>query len=165
MSTLQPQQNCPTVSVINFGPYHAAADIIGHLPQARPKLKQSADLGSVDLDDLTGVPADIVNTVSEHMSHVAPALWAGQWSSEKRDDGRPVYPSQSEADLALARQIAPKLATFGISGPLLLQTTKAVFDRSALAQRPKWGRADYCQRTIQSACQGVVATSLRRPTP
>ncbi len=164
MRSAPASQGCPVVSVIADGPYHNADSILSHFPKAQPKFRASNDCAAVELDDLTSVPINLVDTVAERMAQVAPHLWLGRWSRVKRDDGSAAYPSQSEADLALAKRIAPELAAHGLSGAVLQQATKAVFDRSALAHRPKWNRADYCQRTIQSACQGIVATSLNALT-
>lgn len=66
------------------------------------------------------------------------ALWNGDTSD---------YPSQSEADLALASMLL-----FWCNGDTV--RAERLFSQSALGQREKWQRSDYRRRTIEAALAG-----------
>lgn len=73
-----------------------------------------------------------------------PLLWNGTWQQR--------FPSQSEADMALAGCIARRAVQAGIPEPVRLNTVEAVFSQSGLAVRDKWqSRSDYRARTLNAA--------------
>lgn len=148
---------CPVTKVISIGPRYSAADIAAALPQAQPKTA-SMTYNSVPVD-----PAhlSLVDSAASRLMAAQPKLWAGQWASIKGMGNKPIYPSQSEADMALASHIVRDLVEHGVPTAMLGTLAEAVFDRSALADREKWQtRADYRSGTIGRACASAsVATS------
>lgn len=71
-------------------------------------------------------------------------LMEGEWKSIKKENGEPLYPSQSEADLALCELLA-----FYIQDP---EQIDRIFRRSKLF-REKWERQDYRETTIKLAIE------------
>lgn len=72
-------------------------------------------------------------------------------------DGR--YPSQSEADQALCGHAARELVALEVTDQdELAEGARAIMERSALSQRPKWERADYSDRTITKAVTDALAS-------
>jgi putative DNA primase/helicase len=106
-----------------------------------------------------------VIAIAEHMQAAEPALWQhGAWETAfDALTGARRFPSQSEADHYLAREIAKCSIATGTVGDALETLVEAVFDESALAQRDKWkDRKDYRGSTIKRACLGLTfQTSLQ----
>ncbi len=100
--------------------------------------------------------------VVSEISAQHPQLWSGDWVRAIRPSGEIGYPSQSEADLALAGHIARACRNQGIPSKSLEQTVEDVFASSQLGHAKKWqAREDYRRRTIEKAlsAMNVVATS------
>ena len=74
-------------------------------------------------------------------------LWNGQTE---------LYPSESEADMALASMLM-----FWCSNNA--EQAERLFGQSALGQRDKWQREDYRQRTFSNAVQAETYSSKRYP--
>jgi len=147
---------CPVIKVISIGPRYSAADIAAALPKAQPKAA-SEKYDSVPVD-----PAHLplVDSAASRLMAAQPKLWTGEWASIKGIGNKPIYPSQSEADMALASHIARDLANHGVSAETLGALAEAVFNRSALADRDKWqARDDYRSGTIGRACTSVLAAA------
>jgi putative DNA primase/helicase len=153
---------CPVATVTMTGPRYTAAEIEVALPKGKPKLHEPvvplalAPLGPANLP--------FVDDVAEHLGQARPQLWEGQWEEIHRiGTDEPIYPSQSEADMALANHIARELVARSAPLEHLHQLTESVFDRSALAQREKWCcRSDYRAATIGKACASAIRWSLTR---
>jgi putative DNA primase/helicase len=97
---------------------------------------RAADGGGLDLDDQELVRRALEANDGGKFAR----LWAGQWQG--------LYPSQSEADLALCRLLA--LRTRGDA-----ERIDRLFRQSGL-MREKWWRDDYRQRTINAALEPVT---------
>ena len=83
-------------------------------------------------------------------------LWCGDWQHAVTAAGVVGYPSQSEADLALAGHIARAAVGLGLSGEQLASAVEAVFSRSGLGASDKWqNRPTYRQGTIRKSLQGA----------
>lgn len=148
------QDRCPVTKVISIGPRHTAAAIEAALPKAPPKAE------SVKYDSVPVDPAHLplVDSAASRLMAAQRKLWAGEWESIKGIGKRQIYPSQSEADMALASHIARDLLEHGAPTEMLGTLAEAVFDRSALADREKWQtRADYRSGTISRACASASA--------
>ena len=151
-----PEDLCPVTKVISIGPRYSAADIEAALPKAQPKA------AAVKYDSVPVDPAHLplVDSAASRLMAAQPKLWAGEWASIKGIGKKPIYPSQSEADMALASHIVRDLVEHGAPTEMLGTLAEAVFDRSALADRDKWQtRADYRSGTIGLACASASAKS------
>lgn len=152
-----PQEDlCPVTKVISIGPRYSAANIEAALPKAPPKA------ASVKYDSVPVDPAHmpLVDSAASRLMAAQPKLWAGEWDSIKGVGKKLIYPSQSEADMALASHIARDLVEHGAPTEILGALAEAVFNRSALAGRDKWqARADYRSRTIGRACASASAAA------
>lgn len=147
---------CPVTKVISIGPRYSAADIAAALPKAQPKT------ASMKYDSVPVDPAHLplVDSAVSRLMAAQPKLWAGDLASIKGIGKKPIYPSQSEADMALASHIVRDLIEHGAPTEMLGTLAEAVFDRSALADRDKWKtRADYRSGTIGRACTSALATA------
>ena len=81
-----------------------------------------------------------------------PQLWSGDWKSVNRTNGEIGYPSQSEADLALAGYITRICREAGVGEESLPEAVEKVFGSSPVGMVGKWcEREDYRLRTIQKA--------------
>lgn len=113
-------------------------------------------------------PADDA-TVESLVAQVAKKqsrLWGGDWQRVESDLGATGYPSQSEADMALACEIARLAQREGVEQGALAATVEAVFNKSGLAAREKWtGREDYRERTASSAVNSVLAEASQNTQP
>ena len=123
----------------------------------RPKTK------SLKSGQLTVVPAPIslnpgLQPVCHTMRQRHPELWAGRWQQATAYGTGQPFESQSQADLALARQIARACSALGHSHIDLPDAVEQVFAQSGLAMRDKWAdRADYRESTIAKAIDGCTA--------
>lgn len=114
----------------------------GKASQTRQEAPEGFDLGAM------------VEQIAKASEKRLPALWAGDWQGESGDLGAGVgeYPGQSEADFALACEIARQARKAGVPGGQLAEIIEQVFSRCGLAERDKWtDRADYRERTVQGA--------------
>jgi len=150
---------CPLVTAVATGPYYTTAQIEAALPKANPKPK----MPSVDRKSpmsLAPVNNPLADAAAAEMAISQPKLWKGDWTTILGFAKKQVYPSQSEADMALASQIAHDLAPRGVLPHQLHALTENVFNRSGLAQRDKWLlRPDYRHGTITKACASAAASS------
>ena len=81
-----------------------------------------------------------------------PQLWTGDWANAIRASGEIGYPSQSEADLALAGHITRACRGSGIGEESLAEAVEALFSSAPVGMTGKWHeRPDYCIRTISKA--------------
>ena len=109
------------------------------------------------------VSPEVIERVALAVQHKRPALWAGQWSDKASDlSAAEPFPSQSEADLSLARTIVRVARAGGVTLEMLPATADAVFRRSGL-MREKWEREDYRARTLAAACADVEPGNTTTP--
>ena len=132
----------PTVQVLKVtGQRYTVDELKAAFPPAAPTQHQPA-LSSPAIT----LPADpaTVAQLAKQCEADQPFLWQGQW--EQR------YPSQSEADMALAGCIARHAFLAVIPEAERFNTVTAVFNQSGLATRDKWqSRPDYRLSTINAA--------------
>lgn len=101
-----------------------------------------------------------VAQLAEQCAQDEPLLWQGSWQQR--------FPSQSEADMALAGCIARRAVQADIPEQERINILEAVFSQSGLGTRDKWQtRPDYRARTLnaaftqlQSVTQGAPALAV-----
>lgn len=94
--------------------------------------------------------------IAESVAITYPQLWSGDWANVIRASGEIGYPSQSEADLALAGHITRACRRMGIGEESLDQAVEAVFSSAPVGMTGKWyARPDYRIRTISKAASGT----------
>ncbi len=87
----------------------------------------------------------IVDRLAASMIFIESDLWSGNWTGKE-------YPSQSEADQALANKIAFQVRIAKVPPEAAFATVSSVFSRSQLGARDKWTtRADYRKGTVAKA--------------
>lgn len=161
--------NTPVVTLASAGPDYTVGEITRALPRASKKGRKydakkvttpAANRGYDVPAVLLKYRMEIQRAVDDFSNH-DPLLWAGEWDKVKDPlTNKQLYPSQSEADYGLARALARRFTSGGISGDELLAVVEATFEQSALASRNKWqDRADYRQSTLNNACAGLAPAS------
>lgn len=156
------EQLCPTVKVVAIGPRYRAAQIDEAFPKGKSKPKHAAPKAMDSGSSISLAPEHllIADVAAAHLAQANPKLWAGEWNAILTFGKKPVYPSQSEADMSLASRTAHHLVEQGVPADLLYPLTEAVFDRSGLARRDKWqSREDYKFNTISRACASAMANT------
>lgn len=152
------REDCPVAHVTAIGPRHTWVTIEACLPKSQPKppLDPIANFGcAIDRAGET-----LIQQAAALMAQAEPMLWSGRWNELKGFRQKPVYPSQSEADMAMACRIARCLGDMGAASDDLPALTEAVFSQCALARREKWvGREDYRHATVTRACASLIASS------
>ncbi len=147
---------CPLTTVVAIGPRYNAGAIEAALPKTERKTPP-VRYASVQI---APEHQPLVDSAVSRLMAAQPKLWAGDWAAIKGIGKRPVYPSQSEADMALASHIVRALVQHGAPTEMLGALAEAVFDRSALADRDKWQtRQDYRSATIGRACASATASA------
>ena len=153
----------PVVKVLSTGPKYSAKTLLSSLPQRQQDnvtpshgLSKDEAYNSVDLQPL-------IDEAIQHFQQDEPTLWKGDWKSYFEPfTGELTFPSQSEADYYLAREIARWGARKNLSNSDLQTLVEPVFGKSGLAQRDKWTqKSDYRERTIHSACDGLNFNSVK----
>ena len=147
----------PKVTAIAYGQTYTANQIRGAFYSIRTKgtAKKSA-LSARDASAATPVLTSQIDDVAKHVEASHPQLWAGEWSMAIRPSGEIGYPSQSEADLALAGHIARACHRSGASGAALNNAVEDVFFKSQLGGGDKWkSRSDYRALTVAKALKGL----------
>ena len=164
----------PLVHVRSTGPRYTAAQIETALPKEQPnehkkvnrkktRQKTNPSASAQNYDDF----AELIEKTSVAMAEHHRNLWEGRWEDVPQIfSSDSLYPSQSEADLALASHIAQCLARNGAPQKCLVGLSEVVFGKSALAERDKWQeRPDYRQTTIERACDGVTTVEALNSRP
>jgi putative DNA primase/helicase len=143
----------PVVTAQYFDVAYSADEIRQAFP-ARPLEANPAAADDVP-DNRAVVASQYVDQIAAAKAEVAtkyPHLWTGNWEKAPRPDGRTGYPSNSEADLALAGHIARACRRQSIDEALLSAVVEAIFCSSVQGNSKKWlDRPDYRQRTIMRA--------------
>lgn len=142
----------PTVTVVSVGPTYTAEEIRNVFPpveaKAEPKklVPPTNTGGAVKKFDIPIQLEEIAKTVAEKYK----SLWNGDWTNAIQSSGAVGYPSQSEADLALAGHIGRTALRMGIDVEEIPEVVLTVFSRSTLGRSDKWQqREDYRSRTVQ----------------
>jgi putative DNA primase/helicase len=101
----------------------------------------------------------LVSAIEQAVSSSERQLWAGNWQAIGQF-GQQTYPSQSEADMALANGIVKACLQHGVHSTDLRATVEHIFGRSGLGARDKWTcRQDYRSRTVDAAIRANETTS------
>lgn len=157
----QKQSGNPQVRLVSKGPYYSAVDLRTALGGI---LQPKADHNMPAVSQNTSPPFDAAQVTAAvgHFQAAEPHLWGGDWQAAwDALTGALRFPSQSEADMYLASEIARYGAAVGFRDEELEAYTEAVFEHSGLAQRDKWqDRHDYRQRTVGKACLGLMPTPM-----
>lgn len=153
----QAEGRTPTVVAEYPGAVHTASDMRRAFPIQKTTTvggevlsrRKPLGMGAPELTRLQTVAASAVAAKHTH-------LWSGDWAGAVRYSGEIGYPSQSEADLALAGHIARACRNAGIEDDALEQSVEAVFGVSALGRSAKWQSRDgYRQSTVGKALAGL----------
>ena len=147
----------PKVTAIKYGKTYTANQIRGAFPLIRTQGTAKKSIQSaLDACAVTPVLTSQLDGVAKGIQVSHPQLWAGDWSMAIRPSGEIGYPSQSEADLALAGYIARACERFGISDTALKNAVEDIFFRSELGHGNKWkNRNDYRVRTVAKAVKSL----------
>ena len=152
----------PTVVATYYGHTYTADQIrlafppLPSTPSRGEATKTSLD-ASWEPSELTGKLATVASAVAAKY----PKLWAGDWENTVRASGEIGYPSQSEADLALAGHLARACKSAGIEVDSLGGAVEAVFNSSPIGRSGKWvDRDDYKVRTISMALRSSYPLSV-----
>ena len=142
----------PTVTLISEGPTYTAEEIRNVFPPVEAKAEPKKPVppsnmgGAVKKFETPIQFEELAKTVAEKYQ----SLWNGDWTSAVQSSGEVGYPSQSEADLALAGHIGRAALRMGIDVKEIPEVVLTVFSRSTLGQSDKWQqREDYRNRTVQ----------------
>lgn len=154
----------PIVEVLSHNGAHKVGDILSAFPMigwdddAPPEPSENGShVSGATVAEAANTYADFLAKFEEDAKLGLRELWGGDWAAcINVFSGEREFPSQSEADYALCRQIARDAANRGIPKPDAPAVIEAVFELSALAERDKWQtRADYRERTISNAMDGL----------
>jgi len=149
----------PVVELITKGCYYTSEQLQDAFSQVAVPIVEQPEQGSSSSPTSKIDDRDVAAAV-EHFAATEPMLWENKWfNCRDAITGAQRFPSQSEADHFLAREIALYGAARGFSGAKLECFVERVFDHSGLAQRDKWiDRKDYRKRTVGVACKGLPAS-------
>jgi P4 family phage/plasmid primase-like protien len=154
----------PTVTAMYPGRALTAREIRIAFPTNKAAIESVNSSSNVDQHEMSASAwTKTHSAVVSEISAKHPQLWSGNWESAVRPSGEIGYPSQSEADLALAGHIARSCRDHGISGKSIELAVEDVFSSSTLGQTQKWqAREDYRRRTIEKvlSAMNIVAASL-----
>ena len=156
----------PVVKVLSTGAKYSAKTLLSSLSQQKQNNVDQSDGSSKDAPSNLIDLQPLIDEATKHFHNNETVLWQGDWEScFEPFTGELTFPSQSEADYHLARQIARWGVKNNLSKPDLHSLVEQVFARSALAHRDKWRqRFDYRERTISSACDGLNFNSVKSAT-
>ena len=156
----------PVVTILSTGPTYEAKILLSSLPQRQQDnvtpphgFSKNEPANLVDLHSL-------IDEAMQYFQQNESTLWEGGWAKcFEPFTGELTFPSQSEADYYVARQIARWGNRKNLSKSDLHTFVEKVFEKSGLAQRDKWTqRGDYRERTIRSACDGLGYISTKPGT-
>jgi putative DNA primase/helicase len=154
-------EDCHATQVLAVGPRHKWAVIEAALPKEQPRSRNNT--AATYSSRIEPADAALVEQAVALMAQAEPMLWFGRWEELKGFRQKLIYPSQSEADMAMASRIAHCLHEIGAAGDNLPALTETVFNRCGLAQRDKWrNRGDYRRATVSRACAAFTSTRGER---
>jgi putative DNA primase/helicase len=147
----------PRVTAITYGKTYTANQIRGAFPLIRTQgTTKNSSLEARDSCAVTPVSTSRLDEVAKRIEALHPQLWAGEWSMAIRPSGEIGYPSQSEADLALAGHLGRACQRSGISEIELDKAVEDIFFRSQLGDGDKWkNRSDYRERTVAKVLKNL----------
>ena len=154
----------PTVSAEYSGPTYSTEEIRTAFPpkSASPAARVRATSPTkghiqrgVEYADTKGISQAQLATIEKMLEAQERLLWTGDWQAVGQF-GHQTYPSQSEADMALASSIVQICVQEGIPNNTIPQAVESLFSKSGLGARDKWRlRSDYRFRTIQKATSSL----------
>lgn len=153
----------PTVAAVYSGATYTADEIRTAFPPQTPRNNTPATPVRINqqLPAASGLSAQLVDAIEQAVAASERQLWAGDWQTIGQF-GQQTYPSQSEADIALANSIVKACLQHGVQAADLSATVEHIFGRSGLGTREKWTiRPDYRTRTVDAAIRanGTTAAS------
>ena len=153
----------PTVAAEYFSVSYTADDLRkAFLPitNRAQSLAQKFDRTGIQTGNSELADADQINRIALEIAQKKTEIWSGHWEDTKKQSGE-FFSSQSEADLALAGQIARACIRAGIDRDKLAQAVESTFEQSGLARRDKWlTRPDYRERTIAKAIENLPPLAI-----
>lgn len=106
----------------------------------------------------------LVKAIEQAVASCERQLWEGNWQTIGYF-GQQTYPSQSEADMALANGIVKACLQHGVLSADLPAIVEHIFGLSGLGARDKWThRPDYRTRTVDAAIRTNATTSSSTPS-
>ena len=157
----------PNVTLISEGPTYTAEEIRNVFPPAEAKAKPKKPVspsnigGAVQKFETANQFEEVAKTVAEKYQ----SLWNGDWTNAIQSSGEVGYPSQSEADLALAGHIGRAAIRMGIDVDEIPEVVNTIFSRSTLGQSDKWQqREDYRVRTVQKVVDSFNTLEFKNAT-
>ncbi|MCE2879135.1 MAG: phage/plasmid primase, P4 family [Comamonadaceae bacterium] len=157
----------PSVSAVYSGATYTADEIRAAFPPQTTLTKTRATPVTINqqLPAASDLSTQLVNAIERAVASTERQLWAGNWQAIGQF-GQQTYPSQSEADMALANGIVKACLQHGVHSADLSATVEHIFGRSGLGTRDKWTyRPDYRSRTIDAAIRASGTTSTSTPSP
>jgi putative DNA primase/helicase len=157
----------PTVTAVYSGATYTVDEIrTAYPPQAARTNTQATP---VTINQQTPAASNLstqqVNAIEQAVASSEQQLWAGNWQAIGQF-GQQTYPSQSEADMALASSIVKVCLQHGFHSADLSATVEQIFGRSGLGARDKWTcRPDYRSRTVDAAIRANGTTSASTLSP
>jgi len=143
----------PTVSAAYYGCAYTADQIRGAFP-LEPNDDRAGRTALTTENTFMGsqVVTPELDRVAKDIAAAYPQLWAGDWANAVRSTGEIGYPSQSEADLALAGHIYRACQRTGMAVDSFGAAVEVVFTSSPLGHSAKWqSRPEYRACTINKA--------------
>ncbi|MEY3664270.1 MAG: hypothetical protein RLZZ153_452 [Pseudomonadota bacterium] len=157
----------PSVSAVYSGATYTADEIRAAFPPQTTLTNTRATPVTINqqLPAASDLSTQLVNAIERAVASTERQLWAGNWQAIGQF-GQQTYPSQSEADMALANGIVKACLQHGVHSADLSATVEHVFGRSGLGTRDKWtNRPDYRSRTVDAAIRASGTTSTSTPSP
>ncbi len=157
----------PIVTAVYSDATYTADEIRTAFPSLTTPKNTTAAPITVGQIPLSGpdLPAQLADAIAQTVAADERQLWAGNWQAIGQF-GQQTYPSQSEADMALANGIVKACLQHGIHSAYLPATVEHIFGRSGLGARDKWTcRSDYRFRTVDAAIRANGTTSASTSSP
>jgi putative DNA primase/helicase len=156
----------PTVTAVYSGATYTADEIRAAFPPQTTRTSTRATPVTLNqtLAAASDLSAQLVDAIEQAVAASERQLWAGNWQAIGQF-GQQTYPSQSEADNALANSIVKTCLQHGVDATDLPAVVEQIFGRSGLGARDKWQhRPDYRSRTVGAAIR-AVGTPAPATTP
>lgn len=151
----------PTVTAVYSDATYTADEIrTAFPPQAKLAKTRAIPVTNNQLSPAaSSLPARLLDAIEQTIAASEQQLWEGNWQAIGQF-GQQAYPSQSEADMALANSIVKICLKHGVDTTDLPAVVEQIFGRSGLGVRDKWQRRlDYRSRTVDAAIRANGTTS------